>query len=643
MDPKVFLSDIEEQFMYETYTLHLNTAVQIADDLNGGEFDAVYVATGEGGADFGLLGAAGDAGAGYCALRGKSGWFAGGGLIGDRPVLALARGLFMGTVIDNFLKTGQLLYPDMLQPTRSCMDPLKAIFADPVVPADRKAYSAEEAQREAARCKECRCDFCRTYCDLTAYFNKWPLRIRDEIMATTLPGSAEVKATPAKRLLSTCNQCGLCKETCPEDIDLGGLILAGRKSMHRQKKAPWVFHDFWQRDMDFANSDEAAVVRTAAGAVVQCAGADVVDADAGTETAAGVDAARRYAFFPGCQLGASDPESVEAAYAYLVNKRPDTGLLLRCCGAPVEWSGDEEGHRAEIETIGAQWEALGRPTLILACPACMKKFKRYMRDIPVTSLYEIMAEWGVERPISKLFDSCAVFDACAARHEENMKAAVRLLARQAGYRLAPLPRNDAHARCCGYGGQPGIANPGYADFVARERIGESDAPYITYCVNCRDIFVKAGKEAVHILELLFGRGERAIPRLATVSERRENRIRLKRTLLKRFWKETPDEAENRSEIRLTIPPALSQKLDRERILYADLVEVIAFCERTGRRIRLPERDVYSGYREVGLMTYWVEYRKRDEEGAYELVNAYAHRIRIELENVWNGRRTEADL
>jgi Fe-S oxidoreductase len=643
MDPGVFLPDIEEQFMYETYTLRLNTAVQIADDLSGGEFDAVYVATGEGGADFGLLDAAGDAGDRYCARFGRAGWFAGGGLIGDRPVFALARGLFMGTIIDNFLKTGKLLYSDMAQPTRTCTDPLSAVFADPVMPADRRAYSAEEAQREAARCKECRCDFCRNYCDLTTYFNKWPLRIRDEIMATTLPGSAEVKATPAKRLLSTCNQCGLCKETCPEDIDLGGLILAGRRSMHRQRKAPWVFHDFWLRDMDFANSDEAALARPAAGADMMT-GADSA-AGIGIKPAADPEAgaASLYAFFPGCQLGAGDPESVESAYAYLVSKRPDTGLLLRCCGAPAEWSGDEEKHREEVETIRAQWEALGRPTLILACPACMKKFKQYMRDIPVISLYEVLADWGVDPPRAEDPAVCAVFDACAARHEKGMKAAVRRLARQAGYRLTPLPRNDANARCCGYGGQPGVANPGYADFVARERIGESDAPYITYCVNCRDIFAKAGKEAVHILELVFGRGERTPPRFATVGERRENRIRLKRTLLKRFWNEDRGAPEGSPRIKLTIPPALAQKLDQERILYDDLVEVIAFCERTGRRIMLPERNAYSGYREVGRMTYWAEYRKGNEEGAYELVNAYAHRMKIELEEVWNGRRTEADL
>ena len=296
MEPEQFLADIEEQFKHETYTLHLNSDIHTADDLAAGCFNAVYAATGEGGFDFGLLSAAGDTGDRYCARYGTAGWFAGGGLTGQQPIYALAVGLFMGTVIDNFLKTGKLLYPDNLQPTRTCIDPTKSNFEKPVIPEDDRGYSPEEAQQEASRCIECRCDFCRTYCDLTEYFNKWPLRIRDEIMATTLPGSADVKATPAKRLLSTCNQCGLCLETCPEDIDLGGLILAGRKSMHQQKKAPWVFHDFWLRDMDFANSDLAAIARTAG----------------------------NYAFFPGCQLGASDPDLVEKAYEYLLKKRPDT-------------------------------------------------------------------------------------------------------------------------------------------------------------------------------------------------------------------------------------------------------------------------------------------------------------------------------
>lgn len=664
MELELFLTDIEEQFKHEKYVLHLNTPVHSPEDMAKGGFDAVYVATGDGGNDFGLLGD-------NQAMIGNAGWFAGGGLIGEQPVYALANGLNMGTVIDNFLKTGNLLNPENVQKTCMQLDPAKLKREEPVIPADGAGYSEEEAKREAARCLECQCDFCRTYCDLTEFYNKWPLRIRDEIIATTLPGSTEVKASPAKRLLSTCNQCGLCKETCPEEIDLGGLILEGRKSMHRQKKAPWVFHDFWLRDMEFSNGALAAFTGvpgeppTEASGRLPAEASGELPAEASAEVPSGEKTKCEYAFFPGCQLGASDPALVENAYAYLVSKRSDTGLMLRCCGAPAEWSGDEEKFDRELETIRSLWTELGKPAVILACPTCEKKFKTYLPEIPVISLYEIIAQWGPEAAASEPAEGSgrreslqalasgkaySVFDACSSRHEPGMKAAVRRLAEGAGCSLEPMPFHDAFEQCCSFGGQPGAANPEYVDFVVQKRISESDKPYITYCVNCRDVFLDAGKEAVHILDLIFGTGK-GPDRLATVSERRENRIRLKQKLLKKYWNLDMEESRKEEKIAVKIPEALAEKLSRSRILEEDVIGALDFCERTGRRVYHPDRETFSGYKEIGYTTYWVEYRLAEpgapapggDAGAdlpsYELVNAYAHRIKIELEAVWNGRKT----
>ena len=620
MAPEVFLADIEEQFQHESYRIHFNREIRSAEDLSGLGFDAVFVATGEGGNGFGLQAAP------YCAEYGNAGWFALVKQAAETPVYALANGLFMGTVIDNYLKTGNLLNPENVQKTCMRLDPAKLKREEPVVPENGGSFTEAEAIREAERCLECRCDFCRSYCDLTDFYNKWPLRIRDEVLATTLPGTTDVKATPAKRLMSTCSQCGLCKEVCPEEIDLGGLILEGRKSMHRQKKAPWVFHDFWLRDMDFANGEQASLTM------------------APEETCG-------YAFFPGCQLGASDPGLVEKTYGHLLNKRPDMGLMLRCCGVPAEWSGDEEKFDHEINAIRKSWEELGKPVLIMACPTCKKKFKTYLTDIPVTSLYEILADWGVEASCGRKTDRAySVFDACAARHEDEMKKAVRTLAGVSGYRLGPLPLHDAVEQCCSFGGQPGAANPEYAEFVVKKRIAESENPYITYCINCRDAFLDAGKEAVHILDILFSGGETA-RKLATVSERRENRILLRRNLLKKY--RNIETAEDRKEnIRnVYISEELKKKLNKNRILEEDVVKVLDFCERSGRRVFLPDKGIYGGYSEIGYTTYWVEYRMpKPAEGAgssdgrapasasYELVNAYAHRMKIEQEPVWNGRK-----
>ena len=627
MDPEVFMSDITEQLKHEEYILHLNQRIEKVEDLNEGKFDAVYVATGENGTDFGLLDDTKSTGDRYCFQYENAGWFAGGGLIGDQGVYVLSRGLYMGTVIDNYLKTGNLLYPSNLQEIKMQLDParLNNIAFKDVSCGD--CFNEEEAVHEASRCIRCQCDSCRLYCDLTDFYNKWPLRIRDEIIATTLPGSSEIKATPAKRLISTCNQCGLCVEVCPENVDLGKLILEARRSMHRQNKAPWVFHDFWIRDMEFANSESASLCKAPKAAYR----AEDLDNPQCT-----------YAFFPGCQLGASDGDLVRQTYQYLLKKRPDMGLLLRCCGAPAEWSGDQEKHQEEINTIRKLWNSLGNPILILACPTCIIKFKAYIPDIPVVSLYEIIAEWGIgvcdraDRKNQKS-QTYSVFDSCAARHEDRIKDSVRTLAQKSGYRLEALKENDAFAKCCGYGGQPAIANPEYTKFVTQKRISESPNPYIVYCINCRDIFVDSGKEAVHILDILFRNAE-TMRSLPTISQRRENRIRLKELLLKEFWGESLPLVLKKCEIKIMISDGLSQKLSRQRILEEDICKVIDFCERTGRKIYHPEASSFSGYCEIGFMTCWVEYRDRSETGAFEILNAYSHRMKIKMEEVWNGKR-----
>ncbi len=615
MDSKIFMEEIEGQLAHEVYQLHLNRKIETVEQLDLYGFDAVFVATGKGGNGFGLEKTT-------CKRYGKAGWFLGGGILHDEPTEAMARGLAMGTIIDNFLKTNQLIYPQNEKKTKIQLDSKNLTFDEKLFPSDGAFYSKEEAEKEAARCISCQCDFCRSYCDLTTYYNKWPLRIRDEVLATTLPGTAEVKATPAKRLMSTCSQCGLCKETCPEEIDLGGLILEGRRSMHRQKKAPWAFHDFWLRDMVFANSPEAAICKNPHG-----------------------EESSKYAFFPGCQLGASDPDLVEKTYEFLKMKEKRMGLLLRCCGAPAEWSGDEALHQNELDQIRKDWMELGKPIFILACPTCQKKFDEYLQDIPTISLYEVLELWkddlvSLRQKEGESLRAHSVFDACAARHQPKVKTSVRSLAEGFGITLSPLPENDQVGRCCGYGGQPAIANPDYASYVTEKRIGESEDPYITYCINCRDAFRNAGKESIHILEILF-QSQNEAKALATISQRRENRILLKNKLCRDHWEEPQMEMEEKP-FEIVISNEVEQKLNKERILISDLATVIEFCERTGRKAYLSEEDGYSGYMQIGYMTYWVIYRMI-KTGKVQILNGYAHRIKIELEAVWNGRKTDADV
>jgi Fe-S oxidoreductase len=498
---------------------------------------------------------------------------------------------------------------------------------------------------------------------LIGYTGKTPPRIREEVFATTLPGVSEVKHLPAKRLMHLCTQCGVCRGVCPEDIDIGGLLLAGRRQMHRSGKAPWAFHDFFLRDMEHANGGEAGL------AVMPGSGSGRAG----------------YAFFPGCQIGAGDPNLVLRAYDAIAGLDPDAGIFLMCCGAPAEWAGDDERHGEAVASLRARWESLGSPTLLMACPTCMREFREHLPDIAVTSVYEWLDARLPREADPPSYDAApgegagrawAVFDPCSSAGEEGAKAAVRNLVRRTGILPEELPVQSRVARCCGYGGQPSVADPAFAGKVAGDRAGESDLPYVAWCFNCRDAYIKEGKYVKHVLELLFPEdgsdgaadaggagsavaGESALP---TVTERRRNREYLKGRLVSKFGAASgvagasgmagsgagDDHARAGAsgepyDFTLSISDELLRKMDGEKILEDDVYQVVGFMRSSGRRSFDAASGTHSGYRKIGHTTYWVSYRENAGGDELTLVNVYSHRMSVDMERIWNGRKTREEF
>ena len=598
------------------------------DEIREEGFEAVYAATGKEGWDFGTLSQKD----GYCLMDGGIAVFGGGSLAGRDPIRALADGLDIARSIEIFLKTGKLEYPAEAGLCRAVADPAKLKKTEAVIPTDNGLFTDKEAALEAERCIRCQCSACMTYCDVCSYYNLWPMRIRDDVMSTVAFSTSPsiMKKTPAKRLMNSCTQCGLCDEVCPENIEIGGMLLEARRNLHRHDTMPGAYHQFWVRDMEFTNGEAAALAKK----------------PPGQQTCT-------YAFFPGCQLPAADPRYVSEPYRWLLSKQPDTGLILRCCGIPADWAGNEEMHRRSIDALRGEWEALGRPVLILACPACRKHMKEYLPEIETTTLYEILDQWGFE--ISKKQKDAAekamknmsaegdgifsIFDPCTARHVESLEGSVRKLAKKAGALAEELPGGDLHG-CCGYGGHAAMANSDYYDHVVKKRSSLSSKPFLVYCINCRDVFRGETKPTLHILDLLFGIGLEN-GRMPSLTGRRRNRTELKKTLLREIWGENMENVPEKFELKLLIGSDVLDKMDRLKILEEDVRRVIGLGEAKNRRTFDPRKGTYTCYRESGHITYWVEYRKSGDE--YEIVNAYTHRMKIKLEGVWNGRKTETDL
>ncbi|MBO7668525.1 MAG: NAD(P)-binding protein, partial [Firmicutes bacterium] len=320
---------IDKQFTYEHYRLELNTRIDSVDGLLR-EYDAVYVATG-GGDSFGLNWAGA-----LPAATDRPGCFIGGGVAGAELIPALAQGLAAATLLENYLKTGVMRGSEAHRPTRMHLDE-SALVCTPAAE-EKGPYDKEQACAEAKRCLTCRCDACVRHCPMMNYFEKYPLRIRDEVHVTVYPGTLDHDGTVAQRLISTCSQCGLCGEVCPQDIDMGDFLRVAHQIMNTREAFPWAFHHFWLRDMEHARSPYAALTASPAekpGCV----------------------------FFPGCQSGASEPSYVTELYALLRQSDPDCGIWLSCCGAPAVWAGREDLQRQVFDAIREQWQSWDRPTL----------------------------------------------------------------------------------------------------------------------------------------------------------------------------------------------------------------------------------------------------------------------------------------
>lgn len=581
----VFLEEFNRSFKYEKYQLHLHTEIT---DYKSLDYDAVYLATGND--CFNVMDSS--AHVGLRAL--EDGVFAGGSMTGVSRIEALSHGIKAARAIEIWLKTQRM--PDLTMN----LDTVPQIHREQS--GELSLETAVQAQTYAKNCRKCDCDRCFAGCEMMQDYNKYPVRIRDEVYATLNPVKLMAKRM-ATRLIYSCNMCGNCGDSCPKGIDMQQFLLESRRMMHREGSAPPVFHDFWLRDMKFSDEQSCVIIEPE------------------TEKT-------EYVFFPGCQLGASDPNYVLEAYRWARKTYNQTALLLKCCGVPAYWAGDDKLHKASIEKTRSFWENHERPVFVFACPTCKHTFEKFMPEIQGISLYE-WTVGKVERMLSAgRFKKAAVFDPCASRYDEKMQKSVRELAIAGGCTLEELD-NDGGGICCGFGGHTFPANPQLVKKTAIKRAEMSSLPYITYCTNCRDIFAREGKECIHILDLVFSLNMENQKLPPTISQRMKNRLELKNMLIKEWMQEEiPDMAENR--IKVKIPVKLQEKLHSLLLLEDEVKQTILYCEETGRKIFQPSTGCFTGHLKLNVVTCWVVY-KITEEG-YELVNAYSHRLEIAEEN-----------
>ena len=468
------------------------------------------------------------------------------------------------------------------------------------VPAASGAYTLPEARAEADRCLDCHCLDCVKSCKFLQRFGKFPrLYIREIANTVGLVGGG---SRSGKNLLVACTLCGLCQRICPNGIRMPEVVKAGKQIMVKKGELSPAIYDFPVRDMLFSNSDEFSLCKD-------------------DPAASGC----RYLFFPGCQMAATMGDYISPTYDYLRQKLGPVGLFLGCCGAPADWAGQEQLFKTTMAELIAKWEEMDQPTMIVGCTTCYQQFKAVRPDMQLVSLWQVFAEQGLPE-VERHPHPVAVHDACTARHETEIQEAVRKILAEAAYPVEELLFSREKTKCCGYGGLVFYGDPAMAEGFLQARAAESPLDYVAYCSVCRDYFVRAGKPAYHLLDIIWGRdtADQARSKGASISRKEDNRRSLKRELLQKYWQvdlPAPVDA-----IRLQISPAVRDVLEARMITEASIRQVIIAANQTKRRLIRPGDGHIIASHKPGIITYWVEYL--EAEGGYRIFNAYSHRIRI---------------
>lgn len=473
------------------------------------------------------------------------------------------------------------------------------------IPVSSDCYLPDEAAAEAARCLQCQCLECVKVCPYLEHFKGYPKTYARQIHNN----AAIVKGLHLSNpLINSCSLCGLCEEVCPEDFSMADLCLSARQDMVTAGKMPLSAHDFALQDMKFSNSDHFAMAHHQPG-----------------------HTASQYLFFPGCQICSSRPGHTKAVYAYLSSVlKGGVGLMLGCCGAPATWAGRNDLARECTNKLHPTWDAMGRPTIILACSSCMAEFKATLPDIPVVSLWTILDQEQFSADPSALPPQpLCIIDPCTARHENEVQQAVRSLLTRIGCSIEELKLSGSLAECCGFGGLQSTANPELSDDIVAKRQSCLDLPAVAYCAMCRD---RLGNETTHVTHLLDFFLPLSPPDTLyrgtgpTLSERRENRARLKKEMEKELWKIDPAPLEPYESIHLIMDEEVRSLLEQRRILDTDLQRVIYHAETSKRGfINQDNGHILAGLRPIRV-TYWVEYTR--EDNVFRVHSAYTHRMLV---------------
>ncbi len=289
--------------------------------------------------------------------------------------------------------------------------------------------------------------------------------------------------------LYLCLVCDGCTASCPQEIEIGKLVIELRAGCWSRGLVHHKVRDAVEgiKDEEFGNP--LWLPREDRGKWVE-----------------GLEVSNRgkVLLFAGCMASYVDHQSVVPLAKVLKSLGMEFRVLGSeeyCCGLPLLLAGDLEGFKEVASKNFETFRSLGIERIVTPCPSCYRTFKTLYRQYAGIDLSEIGIEvvhftqllyelWnrGVLK-LGKLRGVVTYHDPCDLGRHEGVYEEPRALIEALGLELVEMKRCRNYARCCGAGGNVRIADPELSLRVAELRLREDLPPNVSMiihtCPTCR--------------------------------------------------------------------------------------------------------------------------------------------------------------
>ena len=357
-------------------------------------------------------------------------------------------------------------------------------------------YTDEEAKRESDRCKQCQCKKCMSECIMLNEYTDCPKNLFKEYLEKGIENMD-------KMIAYSCNECNQCTIVCPKQFDIKANFRFIKEDLAKKNKGLVPLEQLQPSDATQVKECDDEYC-TAVTAKTKEERVEMQENMPKKKT--------KYVFVPGCTVPAYTPAGVENTLRHLRESlgAENVGAMLQCCGKVTYLIGENEKYEVRNKKANDILDEMGAEVIITVCPSCYADFSKTARGKKVISYWDLMrnligipeASKGIGEGSDVVFN---FHDSCVTRNVTSHHESVRWILDELGYKWSEVERNGKNTRCCGVGGMVCSSKPKLYKEVFERRIKDFDSEHIvTYCGSCRSTMEIAGKDSIHILDLIFG-------------------------------------------------------------------------------------------------------------------------------------------